>query len=216
MGEVAWGRSVLDIHDFGDRAVMVTCSEPDERSAVAATLRQVFGVHGVRSGMAAVLVEQPQPVADLAERVVTALRSTQADNRIDAELPRAVDIPMRYDGIDLAECADLLDGSQQGLASAHSAQVWQVAMIGFAPGFGYLVPIGEVTANWSAVPRRSSPRTQVEPGSVAVAAGMSAVYPAAMPGGWQLIGHTDTAMFDPMNDERPALLAEGDIVRFHP
>jgi allophanate hydrolase subunit 1 len=33
------------------------------------------------------------------------------------------------------------------------------------------------------------------------------------PGGWHIIGHTDTVMFDPARDP-PAILRPGDKVRF--
>jgi allophanate hydrolase subunit 1 len=48
---------------------------------------------------------------------------------------------------------------------------------------------------------------------VAIADSMSGIYPADLPGGWWIIGHTDLAMFDPHRDP-PALLAPGDRVRF--
>ena len=52
-------------------------------------------------------------------------------------------------------------------------------------------------------------------GAVALADGYSAVYPRRAPGGWQLIGTTDTVMWD-LDRPRPALLAAGTRVRFVP
>src|SRR5690606_41630999 len=43
---------------------------------------------------------------------------------------------------------------------------------------------------------RTSPRTKVPAGSVAVAGDFSAVYPSDSPGGWQLLGVTDIPMWD--------------------
>jgi allophanate hydrolase subunit 1 len=54
---------------------------------------------------------------------------------------------------------------------------------------------------------------RVPPGSVAIAGGQTAVYPAATPGGWHLIGTTDVKVFDAAGDP-PALFAVGDRVRF--
>ncbi len=47
------------------------------------------------------------------------------------------------------------------------------------------------------VPRRSSPRTQVPAGSVALAGEYAGVYPRSSPGGWQLIGRTDDGRLRP-------------------
>jgi KipI family sensor histidine kinase inhibitor len=53
----------------------------------------------------------------------------------------------------------------------------------------------------------------VPAGSVGLAGSQTGVYPAASPGGWQLIGRTDRVLFDPAR-EPPALLAPGDRLRF--
>ena len=50
-------------------------------------------------------------------------------------------------------------------------------------------------------------------GHVALAAGMCAVYPAASPGGWHLIGSSSVPLFT-ADRTPPALLAAGDAVRF--
>jgi allophanate hydrolase subunit 1 len=63
------------------------------------------------------------------------------------------------------------------------------------------------------VPRRRQSRTSVPGGAVALADGYSAVYPRRAPGGWQLIGTTDLAMFD-LSRPQPALLSPGTRVRF--
>ncbi len=63
------------------------------------------------------------------------------------------------------------------------------------------------------MPRRDDPRTAVPAGSVALAAGFSAVYPSASPGGWQLIGRTAARVWD-VDRDPPALFAPGDVVRF--
>ncbi len=51
-------------------------------------------------------------------------------------------------------------------------------------------------------------------GSVAIAAGMSAVYPEAMPGGWHLIGTCSAPLFSPDRSDSPSLLRPGDHVVF--
>jgi KipI family sensor histidine kinase inhibitor len=83
--------------------------------------------------------------------------------------------------------------------------------IGFAPGFPYLGPLPELLR----LPRRSTPRTRVPAGSVAIAADMTGIYPAVLPGGWHLIGRTPLRLFDP-HASPPSLLAPGDGVQFEP
>jgi KipI family sensor histidine kinase inhibitor len=122
---------------------------------------------------------------------------------------QVVEIPVRYDGPDLEEVARLTGLGAQEVIAAHTGTDWRVAFCGFAPGFAYL--------SWGdprlAVPRRPQPRTSVPAGSVALAGEFSAIYPRSSPGGWQLIGHTDTVVFD-ISREPPALLQPDVTVRF--
>ncbi|MFC4786413.1 5-oxoprolinase subunit B family protein [Nocardioides sp. MAHUQ-72] len=120
-----------------------------------------------------------------------------------------VEIPVRYDGEDLDEVGELTGLGARGVVEAHTSQEWTVAFCGFAPGFGYLV--GE--DDRLHVPRRSTPRTKVPPGSVGLAGEFSGVYPRESPGGWQLIGRTDAPVWD-LDRTPPALLATGVRVRF--
>lgn len=121
----------------------------------------------------------------------------------------SVEIPVRYDGEDLAEAAHLLGWSSEELVRRHQEESWTVAFCGFAPGFGYLA--GTRFA-WD-MPRRSSPRTRVPAGSLALAGEFTGVYPRESPGGWQLIGHALVDVFD-LDRDPPALLVPGAAVRF--
>jgi KipI family sensor histidine kinase inhibitor len=121
----------------------------------------------------------------------------------------AVELPVHYDGEDLGDAAELLGLTADQLVERHTGAEWTVAFCGFAPGFGYLTQPG---GGWD-VPRRATPRTAVPPGSVALAGEFSGVYPRESPGGWQLIGRTDVAVFDLTRDPA-ALLRPGTRVRF--
>jgi KipI family sensor histidine kinase inhibitor len=140
--------------------------------------------------------------------VADAVRRTtpRTDDRTGGEV---VELPVHYDGEDLEELARLLDLTPEELVQRHSGTEWTVAFGGFAPGFAYLTQPG---GRWD-VPRRSTPRTKVPPGSVALAGEFSGVYPRESPGGWQLIGRTDVAVFD-LDRDPPALLRPGVRVRF--
>src|SRR6478736_2317328 len=191
-----------------------------------AVLAELGGTPGVLA-LQAQLLEHPLPgqldVLAAAETVMVTADSPVAARRIAAQLLRLdltapvqrdgglVVIDTVYDGEDLAEVAELTGLGIDGVISAHSGQPWTVAFAGFAPGFGYLVGDNEALH----VPRRSSPRTAVPAGSVALAGNYSAVYPRRSPGGWQLIGRTSARMWD-LDREPPALAAPGHRVKFRP
>jgi len=122
---------------------------------------------------------------------------------------REVIIPVTYDGPDLAAVAQQTGLSVPEVVSRHSARVYDVYLVGFAPGWAYLGELDPALV----LPRRPAPRTRVPAGSVAIAGAQTGVYPFAIPGGWHLIGRTDRVMFDP-SQTPPALLQVGDRVRF--
>ena len=126
--------------------------------------------------------------------------------------PAQVILPVRYggeDGPDLENVAKLNHFSQSEVVQLHTEGVYRVGMMGFTPGFAYLMGLNSDLAT----PRLSSPRTHVPAGSVGIAGGQTGVYPLESPGGWQLIGRTDIAIYDPLH-EPYFLLAPGDEVRF--
>jgi KipI family sensor histidine kinase inhibitor len=120
-----------------------------------------------------------------------------------------LEVPVTYDGEDLAEVGRLTGLGERGVVEAHTAQEWTVAFCGFAPGFGYLVG----TDDRLTVARRSVPRTKVPARSVALAGEFTGVYPRESPGGWQLIGRTTLQPWD-LERDPPALLVPGTRVRF--
>lgn len=122
-----------------------------------------------------------------------------------------VRIPVVYDGEDLAEVASLAGMSRNEVIARHSAPTYSVAFTGFAPGFAYLSGSDPVLR----MPRRTTPRTSIPAGALAVAGEFTGIYPRASPGGWQLLGHTDEAMWDLRRDP-PALLQPGARVELIP
>ena len=199
---------------FGDRAVLISCDDRAERLAVRSRLIAEAPGWSIREGICSLLVVAERPDARMLAAVDEVLDEAAPPTTPDEGMTSAVTIAVVYDGADLDETAEVLGLSKSGLVRAHTAQSWVVDVMGFAPGFGYLIPIEEETAPWSSANRRASPREQVPAGSVAVAAGMSAVYPAAMPGGWNLLGRTSAVMFDVADESAPSLLAPGARVRF--
>ena len=167
----------------------------EEMLPAARTLMLRFDAKRLSAEALAVIL----PQRDLAARCGT----------VGAAQAPLVEIPMRYDGEDLAEVAALAGLDVADVVRRHQASEFTVAFCGFAPGFAYLIG-GDPALQ---VPRRQTPRPQVPAGSVALGGVYCGVYPQASPGGWRLIGTTGTKMWDADRDP-PALLTPGTRVRF--
>ena len=125
---------------------------------------------------------------------------------------RELVIPVWYGGLagpDLAAIAAHSGLSSDDVIARHCAPSYRVAMLGFAPGFPYLLGLDPALV----MPRRTDPRLTVPAGSVAIGGSQTGIYPQALPGGWHLIGRTPLALFD-LHAASPSLLRPGDHVRF--
>lgn len=199
------------IHSYGDRALLLECESGDEVLALAAALHDAAppGVIDIVPGARTVLVSLADPGFQSRARAMLAGIAVGHSGR-RAQPDRAdVVIDVTYGGADLDEVADLLQMAPRAVVDAHTGTPWRVGFVGFAPGFAYLVG-GDPCLN---VPRRAEPRTRVPAGAVALAGGYSGVYPRESPGGWQLIGRTESILWDP-DRPHPALLTPGMWVRF--
>jgi KipI family sensor histidine kinase inhibitor len=201
----------MKVLPVGEDALLVEVSSGDEAQALHAELlrRRAEGTLSVREIVPAartVLLDGLDAPARLAAEL------TAAD--LPAAPPRAhdvVEIPVRYDGPDLAEVAAHWGVPVREVARIHGGTEFRVAFCGFAPGFGYLTGLPPRYD----VPRRATPRTAVPAGSVALAGPYTGVYPRSSPGGWQLIGTTDAVLWDHARVPA-ALLSPGTPVRFVP
>ena len=93
----------------------------------------------------------------------------------------------------------------------HAEADYEVAFIGFTPGFPYLNGLPRQLAT----PRLPSPRVRVPIGSVGIAGEQTGIYPHPTPGGWRLIGRTPLRLFD-TSRPAPSLLSMADRLRFVP
>lgn len=196
-------------HTASRRHLLVECADLTATMALHRSLEaaDLPGVTELIPAARTVLISF-DPARTHAEILAEAVRGLgHTESASDAA--REVTIDVHYDGDDLAEVADLLSVSPDEVIKRHQAATWQVAFAGFAPGFGYLAGDDELFN----VPRRSSPRTRVPVGSVALAGEFTGVYPRSSPGGWELIGRTDAKLWD-LDREPPALFVPGTIVKF--
>ncbi|WP_338682883.1 allophanate hydrolase subunit 1 [Streptomyces acidiscabies] len=201
----------LRILPVGDDALLVEVSSGAEAEALHAELsrRRAAGLLTVRELVPAARTVLLDGLTD-PSRLAAELAGAEIPP-VAARTEAAVEIPVRYDGPDLADVAAHWGVTEEEVARIHAATEFRVAFCGFAPGFGYLTGL---PARYG-VPRRDTPRTAVPAGSLALAGPYTGVYPRSSPGGWQLIGTTDAVLWD--HTRVPAaLLSPGTRVRFVP
>ena len=161
--------------------------------------------------------EATKVVAEILATVGADDLASNPDTRATADAAATrppIEIEVRYggpDGPDLEVVADAHGLRPDDIIELHAGSTWTALFLGFAPGFAYLGPLPPELAT----ARRATPRERVPAGSVAIGGDQTAVYPFSLPGGWQIIGRTEVAMWD-LARGRPNLLAPGDLVRFVP
>ncbi|MGH9081265.1 MAG: 5-oxoprolinase subunit B family protein, partial [Acidimicrobiales bacterium] len=214
---------------FGDRAFLLGVADVGSARALAGEVEHAVRAGTAPAGIVEVLAGFDSVVVrtDLAAATDDGLASWLADlssllagGRAPAmgtsertegdEAGRTVTIPVVFDGPDLEAVADAIGAAPPAVVDLLTGAPLEVALLGFAPGFPYLVGLPPALV---AIPRRATPRASVPAGSVAIGGGFASVYPQSSPGGWKILGHTSICLFDP---HRPpfALLQPGDRVRF--
>jgi len=206
-----------DIQTLGESALVLNAGSnatldcQQRLWAVAAMASQWPHIRDVVPGMNNLTILFDPLVADndgLADRLLTAWNKVTAIKKNG----RHIDIPVTYGGErgpDLTVVAEHTGLSIAEIVQRHTAADYIVYFLGFQPGFAYMGGLDPRLAT----PRRSEPRLVVPAGSVGIGGSQTAIYPAASPGGWQVIGHTDVRLFDP-SALPPTLLQPGDHIRF--
>ena len=192
----------------GDSGFLVSLEDPRDVHPAASRLvaGRLAGVRDVVPAARTVLVVL-EAGAVLDESLLRAALAREAPE--ETRPSKLVEIAVRYDGADLQDVAARAGLTSEDVVRRHAAAEYEVAFVGFRPGFPYLRGLPRELRT----PRRSTPRPRVPAGSVAIGAEWSGVYPAATPGGWNLIGTTDAVIFDAAR-RPPGLFAAGDRVRF--
>lgn len=197
---------------MGEFAVLVECADLASTHRLHAALRRrrPAEVVDVVPGWDSVLVTVSPDGAGWLDRFAATVGGwlLPATEAAAADL---VEIAVTYDGEDLADVAALTGLTVDEVAARHAAPTYTVAFVGFSPGFAYLAGLDPALA----VPRLATPRAAVPAGAVAIGGVQTGIYPQRTPGGWRIVGHTDTVLFDPAR-EPPALLAAGTAVRLRP
>lgn len=207
----AFGDSALLV-EFGDRV------DPALNAAVMALDSAVAeaGIPGIvetAPSFRSLLVEF-DPLRTDGVAVTGALRTLLSDLQSVEAAGRRWVVPVCYEGDlapDLGAVADRVGLEPVRVVDLHTGAEHRVHMIGFLPGCPYL---GGLPPEID-LPRRADPRLRVPKGAVAIAVGLTVIYPTESPGGWNLIGRTPAEMFA-IGANPPALLAPGDRVRFDP
>jgi inhibitor of KinA len=196
--------------EFGDRVDRVL-SERVLRLSARVRAARIDGVLETVPTYRSLMVLH-DPLTMPTRRLIETLESLVHGGDTEAKQTTLWHIPACYDeshAPDLGEVSARTGLSAAEIVEVHSATVFHVYMLGFVPGFPYM---GDLPAAL-VLPRRTDPRVKVPAGSIAIAAGQTAIYPVESPGGWHLIGATPVRLFD-VRWPQPALLAPGDKVQF--
>jgi KipI family sensor histidine kinase inhibitor len=200
---------VIEVLRCGGAGALVELADHEQVVGLHATLRAnpPEGVLELVPAACTLLIRY-DPKRTSVTRLTEAVGELQP--RVGADHARdEVRVPIRYEGPDLAAVAAGSEMSSEEVVRRHKAATYIVAFCGFAPGFAYLTGLDRKLH----LPRRTSPRTSVPAGSVALADEYTGIYPRSSPGGWHLIGATKLAVWD-LQRKRPSLLTPGTTVRF--
>ena len=132
-----------------------------------------------------------------------------------AKLPerKIFHIPVCYEpefGIDLELMANQKNLSIPEIIYLHTCPFYTVYFIGFLPGFLYLGGLEKSLE----IPRKNTPRLEVEKGAVGIGGNQTGIYPENSPGGWQILGNSPAEFFD-KNSVPPCQISAGDKVKFY-
>ena len=201
---------------YGTEATFVDKLAPGESAILREVLLKAVAAAGVQvrdvvpAAETLVVTHDPVDAAAIERIMAESLNALGSFTReTTSDTARLVEIPVRYDGEDLQHIAELASLSVDDLIALHAGGEYFAEFCGFAPGFSYLSGLPDALH----FARRSTPRTRVPAGAVAIAAGYCAVYPRESPGGWHLLGTTSLVMWDAARAS-PATLEPGTRVRF--
>lgn len=211
-----------NVRTYGDHAVLVEWAvegfDPDvsdQVHALAARLREHGRFIEVMPGYDSLVAsfDAARMSVGAAKRRIETILIEEARQETAAD-GKLIDIPVTYggaDGPDLYAMADRIGKTPEEVIALHSGRDYRVCMMGFIPGFAFLSEVDSILQH----PRHATPRAVVPAGSVGIANWQTGIYGLESPGGWQIIGRTELAMFDAKR-KKPFLVEAGDRIRFVP
>ena len=125
-----------------------------------------------------------------------------------------IEMPVYYGeevALDIQLIADNAKLTVDDVIRIHSQTAYDIYAIGFSPGFAYMGNVDQRIA----MARKQTPRKKIAAGSVGIADQQTAIYPAELPGGWQILGRTPLSVID-YSSSRLTRLEVGNKVRFIP
>lgn len=139
----------------------------------------------------------------------------EANNTAERRIPKTkslVTIPVCYEdkyAIDMQYVASTHKLTPSEIIRIHTQPKYKVYFLGFLPGFPYLGGLDKRLVT----PRKSTPRSYIACGSVAIGGGQTGIYTFDSPGGWNIIGKSPLQFF---STERSSLslLRPGDFLKF--
>ena len=150
----------------------------------------------------------PRDLAGLRERL---LQAWQQSTPLALE-GRIIELPVVYGGEHGPHMQDVVEHTGldiDTIAHLHSEPLYPVYALGSHPGYCYL---GGMDGRL-ATPRRQVPVLNIGAGAVSIGGVQTGVSASAGPSGWNTIGRTEMAFFDPTQNP-PAILRPGDQLRF--
>lgn len=213
-------RSYPRILPFGDQAILLEFGaeiNPEINRFVRAFSQRagaskLQGIGHLVPSYSSVLIHFNPFLLSFAETAAWAQEILAKEPRLVESMEMVKEVPVIYGGLygpDISFVAEHNGIGVQEVIQLHTTPTYLVYVIGGFPG---LAAMGTVSSRIE-TPRLSNPRTQVAPGSVAIAGKQTGIYAIESPGGWQLIGRTPLRLFDPTRNP-PSYFCPGDRVRF--
>ncbi len=197
---------------LGDQAILVRHEDCEAIAGAARTLRAwkaSWAGEIVPSYRAIAVLVKDQSV-DLDKAMEDLTGALRRGAQSEAPPGKRWLVPCCYPiGPDLDSAAAALHLDPGELIRLHCGSDYTIYAIGFQPGFPYA---GWLPDKLQGLPRRAEPRVRVEPGSVGITGRQTGIYPAASPGGWNLIGRTPCPLAD--LEQGWFAFAPGDRIRF--
>ena len=150
----------------------------------------------------------PRDLAGLRERL---LQAWEQSTPLALE-GRIIELPVVYGGEYGPHMQDVVEHTGldiDAIDHLHSEPLYPVYALGSHPGYCYL---GGMDGRL-ATPRRQVPVLNIGAGAVSIGGVQTGVSASAGPSGWNTIGRTEMAFFDPTQNP-PAILRPGDQLRF--